>query len=191
MQDKIILGMLMLRPLTVYDLRKAMRESTEMFYNTSIGSIHPACQKLLRLKYVEARAFKVGKRAKIEYSITESGRQYYKEWLTSPLGIGKIKEEFLLRLFFFADTNNNQEWRSVIQGYLDEVRRTKGELIRQKQQFDQMEIPDALRRVAFFRLGTLDLGYDYYCFLEDWLETFLAKNPPLIEQDTNEFIKLS
>ena len=168
--------MLSLHPMSVYELKKNMDKSTAMFYNTSIGSIHPACQKLLSAGLVDCEKDENDKRGKKTYSITTEGHVFYKNWLKSPLGIGKIKDELLLRLFFFSDSDD--EWKMVLTQYLQEVRNLRESLGKQKTDIDVENIPAAYKRAAHFQLATLDLGYDYYCFLEDWLEKFLKKDIP-------------
>ncbi|MDH5231236.1 MAG: PadR family transcriptional regulator [Gammaproteobacteria bacterium] len=174
MQDKIILGMLSLKSMSVYELKKNMEKSTRMFYNTSIGSIHPACQKLLKQGFVTCTEEMAGKRAKKVFAITENGRQDYIDWLKSPLGIGKIKDELLLRLFFFSDAGD--AWREVVENYLVEVKQISANLEQTKAGIDLSTIPAEFQRPAQFQTATLDLGCAYYRFLQTWLEEFLAKD---------------
>lgn len=178
MQDKIILGLLSIRPMTIYELRQTMLNSTAMFYNTSIGSIHPACKKLLQIGQISCKNISEGQRIKKVYKITEAGRQSYQDWLQSPLGISKIKDELLLRIFFFADIKSDQDWQSVLNGYLDEVRKTISELSKRKKEITDMDIPDEYQRKIFFQITTLDFGYEYYQFLEKWLTNLINKKPP-------------
>ena len=46
MVDYLVLGLLMYRPLTMYDIKKAMEKSTHHFFSASFGSLHPALKKL-------------------------------------------------------------------------------------------------------------------------------------------------
>lgn len=172
MQDKIILGMLSLKPMSIYDLKKNMEKSTSMFYNTSIGSIHPACKKLLAAKFVTSHTESEGKRDRTIYTITKKGEDAYLEWLNSPLSIGKIKDELLLRLFFFADIDSKQR-QTVLQGYLNDVKELKAALGKQKGEADSMDIPEQHKKIAHYQLATLDFGYEYFNFLEKWIQDFL------------------
>lgn len=176
MQENIILGMLSIHPMSVYELKKNMEKSTAMFYNTSIGSIHPACQKLLKLDLVTCQEKSEGKRLKKIFSITQQGRAHYQSWLTSPLALGKIKDELLLRLFFFSDAD--EKWKQVVEGYLKEIEQMKHLLEKQKAEADAMQIPEEYQRQTHFQLATLDLGYDYFCFIEGWLKDFMKKSVP-------------
>ncbi len=172
MQDKIILGILSLKPMSIYDLRKNMEKSTSLFYNTSIGSIHPACKKLLAAGFVTSHMEFEGKRKKTIYTITAKGKDAYLEWLSGPLSIGKIKDELLLRLFFFADIDAKKR-RSILQGYLEEVKEWKAALQKQQREADSMDIPDHYKTIARYQLATLDFGYEYFCFLEKWIQDFI------------------
>ncbi len=175
MQDKIILGMLSLKPMSIYDLKKNMEKSTSMFYNTSIGSIHPACQKLLAAGYITSHTESEGRRKKTVFTINTKGTDAYLEWLQSPLTIGKIKDELLVRIFFFADADA-VERRSILTGYLEEIDQWKTALQKKKKETDSMQIPDEFRKKAYYQLATLDFGYEYFCFLEKWIRNFMQKD---------------
>ena len=181
MQDKIILGMLSLQPMSVYELKKNMEKSTSLFYNTSIGSIHPACQKLLAAGSVSSHTESEGKRSKTIYTITDSGRDAYLEWIHSPLSIGKIKDELLLRIFFFADADSDKR-SELLKGYLDEVVHLKMTLQKQKKEAGALEIPDRYKQAAYYQLATLDFGYEYFCFLEKWIKYLLRKETKAPEE---------
>jgi DNA-binding PadR family transcriptional regulator len=168
--------MLSLHPMSVYELKKNMEKSTAMFYNTSIGSIHPACQKLLKKGYVNCHKESEGKREKKMFSITVQGEQEYLAWLTSPLSIGKIKDELLARLFFFSDSS--EQWRTVLDGYLQEIKIMRQTLSQQRDDIDISNIPPDFQKEAYFQLSTLDLGHGYFSFMEAWLEKFIAKKAP-------------
>ncbi len=166
--------MLSLKAMSIYDLKKNMEKSTSMFYNTSIGSIHPACQKLLAAGFVSTHSESEGKRNKTIYTITAKGKAAYLKWLRSPLSVGKIKDELLLRLFFFADADPGER-RATLKGYLEEVNQWKTALQKQKKEADSMDIPDEYKKVAYYQFATLDFGYEYFCFLEKWITSFLKK----------------
>jgi len=162
--------------MSVYELKKNMEKSTAMFYNTSIGSIHPACQKLLKKGFATCHKESEGKREKKIFSITEQGEEEYLAWLTSPLSIGKIKDELLARLFFFADSD--EQWRTVLDGYLQEISQMRQVLSQQRDDTDISTIPPDFQKEAYFQLSTLELGHDYFSFMENWLENFIAKKAP-------------
>ncbi|MCG8686764.1 MAG: PadR family transcriptional regulator, partial [Desulfobacterales bacterium] len=102
MQDKILLGFLMQGCQTGYAIKKQMEKSTNLFFNTSAGSIYPAFQKLEKEELVTKEERLDGGRAKKIYTITPKGKTVFKEWLNNDLPIGKIKQEALLRTFFFS-----------------------------------------------------------------------------------------
>jgi len=87
--------------------------------------------------------------------------------------MGKIKDELLLRLFFFADAD--EQWRSVLLGYLADVKKMRAALDDQIRQVDLAKIPSADQRKAYFQLATMDLGHEYMKFMETWIENFMQK----------------
>ena len=83
--DNIILGILLLSSRTIYQLRERIDKGLNMMYSSSMGSIQAAIKKLLNYGYIQyEETVENGKYKKI-YSITESGKQKFIEWVSSPM----------------------------------------------------------------------------------------------------------
>ena len=76
---------------------KKMELSTKFFFSTSQGSINPAFKKLERNGLVTTEEEVSNGRLHKIYTITESGRSAFKEWLNSKVGVSKVKNDMLLR----------------------------------------------------------------------------------------------
>ena len=96
-----ILGLLSLRPMSGYDVRKASAESVGHFWSESYGQIYPALRELtedgLARRTTERRA---GKPDRHVYEITERGRTALRAWLVEPPRPTPVRSELLLKLFF-------------------------------------------------------------------------------------------
>jgi len=98
--DMILLGFLMIRQFTLYEIKKVMERTVSFFYSASYGSLHPALKKMELKGYIHSKKNIEGRRIKITYSITQLGRKKHNAWLKSDIPQSKYHDEALLRLFF-------------------------------------------------------------------------------------------
>lgn len=103
-----LLGIISLKPMTGYDIKKFIDQSISFFWSENYGHIYPVLKKLEREKLVSKQVkHTTGKPAKNIYSITEKGRQMLTDWLAAPVQKEIYRLEILLKLFFgyWADIN--------------------------------------------------------------------------------------
>jgi DNA-binding PadR family transcriptional regulator len=98
-----ILGFLTLGPMSGYDIKKLVEESTENFWSESFGQIYPALRRLTEEGLIEKdEAPSEGGRPRHVYSINDRGRQALAAWLREPTEPPPVRIELLLKLFFGA-----------------------------------------------------------------------------------------
>ena len=168
MQDKIILGFLVKSSLTGYGLKKIMEESTDFFFNTSLGSIYPAFKKLENKNFVTVEEKIEHGRVKKIYTITEKGRTYFQEWLKQSPEISKVKEEALLKIFFFSNLPKKERFKQI-DGYLSKLESKISALEKTRENFCDNKIDK-------YQTSTLEFGLDYYKFIHKWFSDFIKKN---------------
>jgi len=99
--DYIILGMLLNKDLTGYDIKKNIESGIGVFYKASYGSLYPALkrqtEKGLLVMYEEPR----GGRQKKFYGLTDDGKKGFMDWLVSPLNVLDGTNAHLARVYFF------------------------------------------------------------------------------------------
>lgn len=143
-----------------------------MFYNTSIGSIHPALMKLEKLGYVTVTEVANGNRVKKIYSRTEEGAKAFQEWISEPVAIFKTRDESLLRLFYFGHIDGDVS--AHIQLYIDEAENWINMLEAMLAAQDISKVPKELQKMAFFQLATMRYGLDNLKFSQNWYKQLLA-----------------
>lgn len=89
--DKIILGILMLKRLTAYEIRNIIRQNYSAMCSDSLGSIQVTLKKLLEAGYVTCSEFVENGVNKKRYSITDLGRADFMSWLKTPMDMSKTK----------------------------------------------------------------------------------------------------
>ena len=180
MQDKIILGLLAFNDFSLYDLKKHMEQSTGMFYNTSIGSIHPALQKLEKLGLITSEQTAQGKRIKKTYQRTQAGALVFQQWIDEPIAVLKTKDESMLRLFYFGHIQGDVS--PHIQVHIDEANQWIQALEGMLAAANKQEIPAQYQKVAFFQIATMRYGLDCLKFSQQWYRQLLSDYQQHFEQ---------
>lgn len=104
-----MLGMLSLKPMSGYDIKKNIERGIGSFWNESFSQIYPILRQLtnegLATVSVEEQ---IGKPNRNVYTITPQGREELKEWLDEPIiGQYPMRIELLLKLFFAHNVSPN------------------------------------------------------------------------------------
>jgi PadR family transcriptional regulator AphA len=95
-----ILGMLTLRPMSGYDIKKSMQRSTNYFWMESDGQLYPILRQLEQETLVKVKKEMHGARARKVYSLTKKGREALVKWFTMPNELPVLRSELMLKLFF-------------------------------------------------------------------------------------------
>ena len=96
--DMLILGLLMIKRHTVYDIRNIVRQFFQSMCSDSMGSIRSAVQKLLEAQLVTVTEYVERSVNKKQYAITDKGRQTFVEWLHTPANLSLPKNIELAKL---------------------------------------------------------------------------------------------
>lgn len=154
-----------------YDIKQLMSTSTNFFFQASFGSIYPTLKSLEKKSCVVSKELTENKKIKIVYSITDKGRKKFLNWLEAPTKIAKVKDEFLVKLFFARNLDEDKLIRAI-QAHIEEL----------KEIISQLELIDKMAQNADkFQRYTLKFGLDYYKFHVSWYQNLIDK----IREDAN------
>jgi len=96
-----VLGFLCRRPMSGYDLKKAVEQSVGNFWKESYGQLYPILKRLSDDGLAsKTDAGAGGKRTRHLYSITPAGRDALRRWLEEATEPQQLRNELLLKLFF-------------------------------------------------------------------------------------------
>ena len=99
----LCLGVLTIRDMTGYEIKKHFEEQFSHFFGAGYGSIYPALGELTQAGLVGCTDVSQDRRPdKKVYSVTESGRVTLMDALTTTAPRHKVRSEFLV-LLYFAD----------------------------------------------------------------------------------------
>lgn len=191
--DKIILGLLMIKQLTIYELRGIIETNFTSMCSNSMGSIQAAIKKLLEQKMVVVEEFVENSVNKKQYMLTDLGRKCFLEWVQTAMLAGKMKDMELSKLFFMgfvpaqkrlgliethlADLKKEREQLERIQSqdenkskleyitYLEKNAVTKNHFL---QTTGQLNVQSGTNEIVNFELLTLQFGIDRMNFEIEW-----------------------
>ena len=96
-----ILGLLQIKPMSGYDMKKMIDRSLSFFWNENYGHLYPVLSKMEKQGLIKKSVTKGEKRPdRFVYEITDSGKKELKGWFPKPNDEVKFRSELLLKLFF-------------------------------------------------------------------------------------------
>lgn len=109
----IILGLLLEKSRTGYELNQVFETVFSHFYKTSYGMIYPNLKKLEKEGLVKKEfVYQEGKPSKNVFSITEKGIEAFKEYLKTDIVPETRESEFLVRMYLgeYVSEDVLKEW---------------------------------------------------------------------------------
>lgn len=170
--DNIILGILLLSSRTIYQLRERIDKGLNMMYSSSMGSIQAAIKKLLNCGYIQyEETVENGKYKKI-YSITDSGKQKFIEWVSSPMELQSSKNPELAKLYFMGFST--KEKRELgLQEYISKLKEQYNVLNAICKEAENVKVPDENKDILRYQLTAARYGRDFMSFNIQWYQKLL------------------
>lgn len=162
-----ILGMLSFKPLTGYDLKKIMQDSSFMYWSGNNNQIYKALVELLDEGYVTSKVYhQDSSPSKKVYTITDDGLAELKRWTQSVPEAPEIKKLFLVQLAW-TEQLSTEAIGALLARYEQEI---KGKIFveqtkRRKEYFSPKRTP---REIAIWNLIYENIINSYTSEL-DWI----------------------
>lgn len=176
--DHIILGLLLLKSRTIYQLRERINKGMDLMYSGSMGSIQAAIKKLLAHGCISYEESVENGKYKKTYSITDSGKRCFFEWINSPLETQSAKNPELVKVYFmgFSDKTNR---RVNLKKYLSLLTEKYHVLESICEDAKNAKVTEENRAIIFYQLAAARYGRDFMKFNIEWYKR-------LIEETENE-----
>ena len=199
--DKIILGILMLRRMTAYELRNTIRDNFKSMCSDSLGSIQAALKKLLSLKMVTFEELVEKGINKKRYAITDIGEKVLMEWIKISIDISKTKNIDMGKLLFMGYIPKNEQ-KNLINKIILSLEEEYSELKNLKESINfenerlaienylltdteyqeriknlnkKNNVSKNIKEISKFTLATLDYGIDVVDFNIKWFKKLKTK----------------
>ena len=126
--ENIILGLLLFKPMTVYEIRMYVQRNLTTICSDSLGSIQIAIKKLVNKGYIVTNEYKERGLVKKRHSITPLGIASYKEWVGSPINIAKMTNMEGSK-FYFLGTASKEKRISFLKAYISSLEEQQNKLV--------------------------------------------------------------
>jgi DNA-binding PadR family transcriptional regulator len=162
----VILGFLSWQPMSGYEIKGFVDQSTRFFWAASYGQIYPELRSLAEEGLVAGTERPTGGRKRTIYSLTDEGRAALERWLGEEPQVYETRDEGLLKLFF-ADAGGE---------------RGAAEILAAKQRFHEDKVarlreidPAAAEDPQSFSHLVLRYGIETNEYLAGWCEQARAR----------------
>lgn len=107
--EHAILGFLYYIPLTGYDLKKAFDASVHHFWPADQSQIYRTLAQLAKQGWVEVQVIQRENRPpRRVYSLTQTGREELRRWLTTELPSEEVRIPWLVQVFFSGQLSDEE-----------------------------------------------------------------------------------
>ena len=177
--EYLILGLLLLAPMTGYELQRFIKQNLALICSSSAGSVQTALAKLEKEGRVAAAEAMEGRRRKKTYTITPAGRQAFEGWVAQPMQAGRAKNMELGRLFFLGLAAPGRR-AEAIRDYLRQIDEVRAVLCAIRERFGRAqagELPAGQNWAEVFRFQgyTIEYGIAAAEFERQWYGRLLEE----------------
>lgn len=179
-----ILGLLNYGSMTGYDIMLTFRNSLNYFWNAQTSQIYRELQTLKKNGWVSDMSIHLeGKPDKNLFSITESGKNELKRWLTEDDTEFRMRNPLMMKIFFRGELGieENIEYFKKLLNQCDDFMK-----LIEKSPFDvdmyegMIENPEK----ALYWKMTVEFGFMYSQIYREWLEKCIKEMEELINENT-------
>lgn len=157
-----LLGMLSIRPMSGYDIKKFFDQSVGLIWNATHSQIYVQLDQMENDGLVEKRSIiQEGRPNKNLYRATDKGFRELQRWLAEPISSPDYKDEFMLR-FFFSDFLD----RGVLKEHLIKARQMMTARLEALEKVANRKVPP----MSNITLHATHMGQKYYQMYRDWLD---------------------
>jgi PadR family transcriptional regulator, regulatory protein AphA len=170
-----ILGFLSFNPLSGYDLKKAFDQSVRHFWPANQSQIYRTLAELDEEGFVEKEVIPREERLDMKvYSITDTGREELRRWLSTPLPPQDYREPALIQVYFGGKLTDEELIRLLNHGIQSlEERLAIYESIYEMNQEAIHTVEDL--RASVLMVSTLEYGILSNRAALDWLKSVVER----------------
>ncbi len=170
--EYIILGLLLLQPRTIYQLRKRIDKGLHLMYSCSTGSIQAAIKKLLSGGCISVEEMTENGKLKKIYDITDTGKAKFYAWINSDISCGAFKNPELAKIYFLGFSQRSTQ-TEAIKNYIKDMEKIHSDLEKICSEGDDISAAMQDNDILFYQLQTAKYGRDLIKFNIDWYTQLL------------------
>ena len=165
----VILGLLMLAPMSLYDLHKQFTAGPSLFYSASFGSIQRALRQLADQGLVTVTDAVDSARGRKLHEVTPAGVEAWRAWMREPIGGANAETAMLAKVFLLGLLPAGAERDEALAVLRASAAAALAELLGVARSLDATPIPDEYGEIFRFQRATLDYGLRSHELALAWL----------------------
>ncbi|MDY0908300.1 PadR family transcriptional regulator [Microbacterium sp. CFBP9034] len=165
----VILGLLLLAPMSLYDLHKQFSAGPSLFYSASFGSLQRALRQLVEQGLVTATDAPDSARRRKLHSPTAEGIAAWHSWMHEPIGGAHAETAMLAKVYLLGLLEPGQERDDALAALKTSVNAALAELREVARALDAEDVPAPFADVFRYQRATLDYGLRSHEFALEWL----------------------
>ncbi len=171
--EYIVLGLLILKEMTIYELNSAFGQGLSLIYSASYGNLQYAVKKLLKDEFIEFREVVENGRNKKIYSIKESGFRAFHDWMESEIPLNKLETIMLSKVYFLGLVKDPSIRLEIVSEMIEKAGRVDTGLRQLHDEVAAIQLPENLIDIAKYQFKTLDYGIMAHASGIRWLTDLL------------------
>lgn len=168
--EHIVLGLLMLRSMTIYELNANFCKGLTMIYAASYGNLQYAVKKLLEKDMIYFEEIVENSRNKKIYHISKKGIESFYNWMSEDVTSKNIESMMLAKLYFLGLVEDNSKKTRIIDNLSQAVGEYLTELQAVKRANSIVGLPEAVQSIAKYQIYTIDYGISICEVANRWLD---------------------
>ena len=173
MFDFIVLGTVLNKAMTGYDIKKEIELGVGNYYKASYGNLYPMLEKLTAKGYLTMVEEINGKRIKKYYVATPTGRTSFLEWLALPIDFTSDSLRMMVAKIWFYG-NLPEEIRSK---RMDELEIFGNQRLQALLELEKEHAEEEYSDVDYFEMATLYLGIQNVLTSIAWYRHIKERRP--------------
>lgn len=169
--DYIVLGLLLYKPLTIYEINAFFERGLFLIYAASYGSIQNALKKLLNKDLIEFEEIVEKGRNKKIYSLKETGREAFFTWMLSEIKTNKLETCILSKIFFLGYVESLKDRMTILNDMIDKVEVDYNSLNEIESSIETDAVSESYRELVMYQMKTLEYGKLTHQTALKWLQS--------------------
>jgi DNA-binding PadR family transcriptional regulator len=173
--EYVILGMLMIKSLTIYEMNSVFKSSISLFYSASYGSIQSAVKKLVKNSLVQYEEKVENGRNKKVYYILKEGREAFFKWMFEEIPLNKLEVTALSKLHFLGLVAEDKEKKQVLKHIISQIELGEKKLLNLNKELEELKLDESYSEILKYQLKTVDYGIGSYRFSKQLFKGILEE----------------
>ena len=169
--DFIVLGILLYKPLTIYEINSFFENGLFLIYAASYGSLQNAIKKLLKNDWIEFEEVVENGRNKKIYNLKKKGTQAFFTWMLSEINTNKLETSILSKIFFLGYIDSLQDRLSILNGMIARVEGDYNSIKAVETSIQSNALPETFNKIVKYQMKTLEYGKMTHQTALKWLQS--------------------